>query len=139
MQEKLLKDANLGTVTVCRRIKCLRKANWHTSAFSLAGQELSELVAVTFLLAFSFSSLDTNFLVVLLESSQILTSLTELAFFHTLTNIPVNECTLAVHQVKLVVDAREDLCKSSSRNNGWWLVVNATLETSRRPVDELNG
>merc|ERR1712070_154934 len=118
------------------------------------GQRFSELIAIAFLLSLTFSSLDTDLLVVLLEGSKILTSLTELTFFHALTNIPVHECTLAVHEVELVINAGEhfrngsgvadhaasahDLCQVSSGDNGWRLVVDTALEASRRPVDKLD-
>lgn len=46
-----------------------------------------------------------NFLVIFLKGSQILAGLGELALFHTLANIPVDEGTLCVHQVKFVVQA----------------------------------
>merc|ERR1712137_1192756 len=107
-----------------------------------------ELITISFLLTFTFSSFDTNLFVVLLESGKIFTSLGELSFFHTLTNIPVNGCTLGVHKVKLVVNAGEDLGDGgrvgdhadgahdlgqvTTRNNGGGLVVDTALETSGR-------
>jgi hypothetical protein len=67
----------------------------------------------------------------------------------------VDEGTLGVHEVELVVKAGEHLGdgrgvgdhahgtlhlgKISSRYNGRGLVVDTTLETSRGPVNELNG
>merc|ERR1712182_167752 len=66
----------------------------------------------------------------------------------------MDERTLRVHQIKLMVDAREDLrncsgvadhahCphdlgKVTTRHNGWWLVVDTTLEASRGPVNKLD-
>merc|ERR1712091_768336 len=54
----------------------------------------------------------TDLLVVLLEGRQVLTGLRELALLHALPDIPVNECTLGVHEVELVVDALEHLSDS---------------------------
>merc|ERR1712226_905690 len=68
-----------------------------------------ELITISFFLTFTFGSFNTDLLVILLQSGQILTSLGEFSFFHTLTDIPVDEGTLGVHQVKLVVNTREDL------------------------------
>merc|ERR1719198_2395354 len=115
----------------------------------------SELVTVALLLALTFGGLDADLLVVLLESGKILTGLRELALFHTLTDVPVNESALGVHKVELVVDTGEDLSDGrgvanhahgahnlreiTARNNSWWLVVDAALESSRAPVNELDG
>ena len=74
---------------------------------SLEGSSL-ELITVALLLAFTFGGLDADFLVILLEGGQILTSLGEFAFFHTFTDVPVNERALGVHKIELVVDAGED-------------------------------
>ena len=67
----------------------------------------------------------------------------------------MDEGTLGVHQIKLVIqtspglgDGRRvaqhahgtlHLGQVTTRNNGGWLVVDADLETSRAPVDELDG
>ena len=66
----------------------------------------------------------------------------------------MNERTLSVHQVELVVNAghhlrnrravrdhaarTHDLRKITARNNGGRLIVDAALETGRAPVDELD-
>merc|ERR1712035_194316 len=79
----------------------------------------------------------------------------ELTFFHTLTNIPVDEGTLGVHKIELVVktspclgngggvaqhaDSTLDLGQVTAWDDGWWLVVDTDLETSWAPVDELDG
>uniref|UniRef100_A0AAG5D4N3 Uncharacterized protein n=1 Tax=Anopheles atroparvus TaxID=41427 RepID=A0AAG5D4N3_ANOAO len=105
-------------------------------------------------LALSLSGVHADFLVVLLEGSQILTSLGELAFLHTLSDVPVHEGTLGVHQVELVVktspglgDGRGvgqhahstlHLGQIATRHDGRGLVVDANLEAGRAPVDELN-
>merc|ERR1719219_3011878 len=116
--------------------------------------KFSELVAVTLLFAFTLGSLNADFLVVLLECSQVLASLAKLAFFHSLADIPMDESTLAVHEIELVVDAREhfgnggrianhahcahDLCQIASRHNRRRLVINATFESRGAPINELN-
>jgi hypothetical protein len=67
----------------------------------------------------------------------------------------VNEGTLGVHEIELVVKTSPSLSNGSgvgqhadstgnlgdiaTRNNSGSLVVNTNLETSRAPVDELNG
>merc|ERR1712232_878028 len=117
----------------------------------------SNLVLLTevLLLAFALSSLSRDFLVVLLKSSKVLTGLGELTLLHTLTDVPVDEGTLGVHEVELVVNAGEDLSdgrgigdhahgaldagKVATGDNSGGLVVDATLEAGRAPVDELNG
>merc|ERR1712021_94036 len=116
----------------------------------------SKLIFFTKVLFFPFtlSGLCSYFFVVLFECGQIFTGFRELAFLHTLSYVPVNECTLGVHKVELVVNAGECFCdgrrvgnhaasahhtgKISSRNNGRRLIVDATLESSWAPVDELN-
>merc|ERR1711975_137760 len=113
------------------------------------------LILLTLLLALAFHGLSTNLLVILFECCQILAALRELAFLHTFTDIPVDECTLRVHEVELVVHACEHLgdrggvcdhaaCtlhlgEITTRNNSRWLVVDTTLEASWAPVDELDG
>merc|ERR1712019_272759 len=110
---------------------------------------------VLFLLfAFTISGLGTDLPVVLLEGGKILTGLGELTFLHTLTDIPVDEGTLSVHEIELVVDTGQslgnssrvgnhgagthDLGKVTTRDHGGRLVVDTTLETGRTPVHELN-
>ena len=51
------------------------------------------------------SGVGPDLLVVLLERGEILASLGELTLLHTLTDVPVNEGTLRVHEVELVVEA----------------------------------
>ncbi|KAF1771605.1 hypothetical protein GCK72_003432 [Caenorhabditis remanei] len=71
-----------------------------------------------------------------------------------MSNLPVNEGALGVHQVELVVQTRPGLSdgggvgehaygawhlgKISSWHNGWWLVVDSDLESGWAPVDELD-
>jgi len=67
----------------------------------------------------------------------------------------VDEGTLGVHKIELVVHAGEHLSDGggvgdtatgtlhlgevTTRDHSWWLVVDTTLETGRAPVDELDG
>ena len=51
----------------------------------------------------SLSRVNANLLVVLLKGGEILAGLRELTLLHTLTNVPVNEGTLGVQKVELVV------------------------------------
>jgi len=106
-------------------------------------------------LGLTFGGLNTDFLVVLLESGEILTGLGELSFFHTFSDVPVNEGSLGVHKIELMVNSGEDLSDGSgvgdhahgshdlgevtTWDNGGWLVVDTALEASWAPVDELDG
>merc|ERR1719273_1124335 len=106
-------------------------------------------------LTLTLGGLDTDLLVILLEGSEILTSLGELTFFHTLTDVPMDEGTLGVHEIELVIDSGEDLSDGSgvgdhadgahdlgevtTWDNSGWLVVDTALEASWAPVDELDG
>merc|ERR1719171_2473670 len=107
------------------------------------------------ILAFAISGVGANLLVVLLEGGKVLTGLGELTFLHTLTDIPVHEGTLGVHEVELVVNAGQslghsgrvgnhgasahDLGEITTGHHSGWLVVDAALETSGTPVHELDG
>mmetsp|Transcript_6113 Transcript_6113/g.9345 ORF Transcript_6113/g.9345 Transcript_6113/m.9345 type:complete len:241 (+) Transcript_6113:47-769(+) len=106
-------------------------------------------------LALSIGSLSANLLVVLFKSSKILTGLGEFTFFHTLSDIPMDKGTLGVHEVKLVINARQgfsngscvgnhahgtlDTSQVTSGDNRGWLVVDTAFEASWTPVDKLNG
>jgi len=81
-------------------------------------------------------------------------SLREFAFLHTFADIPVHESPLGVHQVKLVVQPGPRLGNGSgvaqhahstlnfgeiaTGNNRGWLIIDANLEASWAPVDELD-
>ena len=96
-----------------------------------------------------------DLLVVSLECCQIFTCFGELSLLHTLTDIPVNEGTLAVHQVELMGESRPGLAdgrgvgqhaygtvdagKIAIRDILRWLVADANLEASRAPIHELDG
>mmetsp|Transcript_19637 Transcript_19637/g.22574 ORF Transcript_19637/g.22574 Transcript_19637/m.22574 type:complete len:488 (-) Transcript_19637:42-1505(-) len=112
------------------------------------------LVLLDILLALNVGRLRADLLVVLLQSSQILAGLGELTLLHTLTDVPVNERTLAVHQIELVVNAREHLGDGrrvrdhahsalhlgevAAGHHGRGLVVDTALEAGGRPVNELD-
>ena len=99
--------------------------------------------------------LTSDLLVVLLEGGKILTGLGELTLLHTLTDVPVDEGTLGVHEVELVVDAAKGLGDGGGVGNHadgaldggdvttghvlGGLVVDAALKAGGAPVDELDG
>merc|ERR1712038_86035 len=101
-----------------------------------------------------FSGIHSNLFVILLKSRKILTCFREFTLFHTFTNIPVNECTLSIHKIELVIDTGKCfsdcgvvsnhtartlcLCDITRWNFTWWLGVDSGLESSRTPVNELN-
>merc|ERR1719345_79154 len=107
------------------------------------------------LLGLSLGGLNADLLVILLESGEILTGLRELSLLHTFSDVPMDEGTLGVHKIELVIDAGEDLGDSgrvgdhahgahnlgkiATGDNGRGLVVDTALETGRAPVDELDG
>ena len=113
------------------------------------------LILLTLLLSLTLDGVDTDLFVVLLEGSQILTGLGELSLLHTLSDVPVNEGSLGVHQVELVVKTGPGLGDGggvaqhahgtlhlgeiATWHNSWWLVVDADLESGGTPVDELDG
>merc|ERR1712054_457645 len=93
----------------CQKIAFYRQQN-HVAAESKIQDASSEiwsgnleLVAVPLLLA--LGRLDADLLVVLLQRCKILTRLGELALFHSLSDVVMDEGTLRVHQVELVVNA----------------------------------
>merc|ERR1712149_96660 len=116
---------------------------------------IKSLILLSLLLTLALHGPSTDLLVILLESSKVLTGLGELTLLHTLTNIPVDEGTLGVHKIELVVHASEHLGNGggvgdhaagtlhlgeiATRHHSWWLVIDATLKASRAPVDELDG
>jgi hypothetical protein len=100
-------------------------------------------------------AISRNLLVIALKSSEILTSLGELTLLHTLTDVPVDKGTLGVHEVELVRQSGPSLtngsgvgqhahgtvdgCEVTVGDVLGWLVADTDLESSRAPVDELNG
>ena len=105
--------------------------------------------------AFALAGFRADFFVILLQSGQIFSRFGEFAFFHAFADVPVDERSLGVHQVKLVVESGEDFRDGggvrnhahsalyfrqvTTRDNRRRLVVNTALETSRAPIDELDG
>merc|ERR1711990_333391 len=113
-----------------------------------------ELVSLhTFLFTFALGGLDSDFFVIFLESGKIFSGLRELTFFHTLSDVPMDEGSLGVHEIELAIDSGEDfsdgggvgdhadgshdLGEITSWDNGGWLIVDTALESSWAPVDEL--
>merc|ERR1712027_28638 len=113
-----------------------------------------ELVFITLAVISSLSRVKADLLVILLKGSKVFPGLRELTLLHTLSNVPVDEGPLGVHEVELVVkpgpglgDGRgvrehahgpADLSKVSTRNDGWWLVVDTDLESGGTPVNKLD-
>ena len=109
----------------------------------------------SFFLTFSFGGFNSDFFVVLLKGSQIFSGFGEFSFFHTLSDVPVHEGSLGVHQVEFVVKSGEDfsngggvgdhaasshdLGEITSGDDGGGLVVDSNLEAGGAPVDELDG
>ena len=103
----------------------------------------------------SVSGFGTDFFVILFEGGEIFTGFGEFTFFHTLTDVPVDEGTLGVHEIELVIDAGEDfgdgggvgdhadgaldLGEVAAGDDGGGLVVDTALEAGGAPVDELDG
>jgi len=113
-------------------------------------------VGVSFLIfGLTLGGIDTDLFVVLLKGSEIFSGFGELTFFHTLTDVPVNEGSLGVHEIELVVESGEDfgdggrvgdhadgshnLGEVTTGDNGGGLVVDSALESGGAPVDELDG
>jgi len=137
----------------CRQVSLI--ASW----IFLCGADTSSCSRVLLVLfsslAFTLNRVHADLLVVLLQGSQVLTGLGKLALLHSLSHVPVDECTLGVHQVELVVQTGPGfsngrgvgqhahgtlhLGQVSTWNDGGGLVVDANLETSGAPVHELYG
>jgi len=113
------------------------------------------LVLLAFLLSLALDGVDADLFVVLLQGGKVLTGLGELTLLHTLSYVPVDEGSLGVHQIELVVktspglsdgggvaqhaDGSLYLGEITSWHDSWWLVVDSDLESGWAPVDELNG
>mmetsp|Transcript_6627 Transcript_6627/g.12784 ORF Transcript_6627/g.12784 Transcript_6627/m.12784 type:complete len:469 (+) Transcript_6627:65-1471(+) len=113
------------------------------------------LLAKVLLLSLALGGLGSDLLVILLEGGKILTGLGELSLLHTLTDVPMDEGTLGVHEIELVVNARKSLGDGSgvghhahsalhtsqvtAGDDSGGLVVDSALEASGAPVDELHG
>merc|ERR1711981_1488241 len=108
-----------------------------------------------FFFTLSFSGLDSDFFVILLESGKIFSGLREFSFFHTFSDIPMDESSLGIHEIEFMINSGEDLSDGcgvgdhapcshdlgeiTTWYNGWWLIVDTALETGWAPVDELDG
>merc|ERR1712172_209710 len=119
----------------------------------VVGRKMSLIFFSFFTLA--FQRVHTDFLVILLQSSQIFTSFRELTLFHTFSNIPMNKCSLGIHQIKLVIqtgpsfsngscvrqhtNGAGNLSQVTPGYNGWGLVVDTNFETSGTPINKFNG
>ena len=103
----------------------------------------------------NIGGVDADFFVILFESSEIFTGLREFTFLHTLTDVPVDEGTLGVEEIELVVETApgagdgggvgkhahtaRHLGKVTARNVSRWLIADTELEASGTPVDKLDG
>jgi len=110
---------------------------------------------IGFLLVSSIGGILSDLFVVLLKSGQIFSGLAELSLFHTLSDVPVDESSLGVHQVELCVDSGKDLSDSggiaehdkssldlshlATWDSDGGLVVDTALESGGAPVYELDG
>jgi len=122
------------------------RAKAHTSLHRLV-LSLNTLLAL--------ETIGGDLFVITLESSQVFASLRELTLLHTLTNIPVDKGTLGVHEVELVrqsgpglgdggrvgqhAHGSVDLGQIAVGHDLRGLVADTNLETSRAPVNELDG
>merc|ERR1712141_335415 len=104
--------------------------------------------------SFSFDGVKADFFIIFLKSSQIFTGFGEFSFFHTFSNIPMDESTLGIHKIKLMIktspslsngsgvgqhaNSTLDLGKITTRDNSWRLVVDTNFETSGTPVNKLD-
>merc|ERR1719414_1897464 len=136
---------NFGTDQYCWK----KLINFNSSWFYMY------LILFFSLLTLGLNRVDTDLFVILLQGSKILTSLREFTFLHTLTDVPVDEGALGVHKIKLVIKTSPGLSNGggvaqhahgtlhlgqvTTGDDSWWLVVDAHLETSWTPVDELDG
>ncbi|CAN0549024.1 unnamed protein product [Ectocarpus sp. 12 AP-2014] len=108
--------------------------NVRNSAVTISGGNLRRnyiylvLLAEVLLLALALGGLRADLFVVLLEGSQVLTGLGELSLLHALTHVPVHERTLGVHEVELVVDARQGL---RFRCMVWWWCIHCEVMAQR--------
>ena len=131
-------------------VKDIRKGNYDLAPIGIVRRNQHLVFSLL-----NVSGVDANFFVIFLQSRQILPGLREFTFLHTFTDVPVNEGTLGVKEVKLVVKATpgrrdgscvgqhahtaRDLGKITARDVSRRLIADTKLETRWAPVDELNG
>ena len=130
----------------CKGIIWYQKCRCRARAGSFVTLVLNFLIVV--------SRVSSNLLVVLLQGSKVLTGFREFTLFHTLTNVPMDKCTLGVHEIKLVVKMRPCLSNrggvrkhaDGTVNLGeiaigdmlGRLVADTDLEACRAPIDNLD-
>merc|ERR1719154_430200 len=116
-------------------------------------EDCESLILVIFTI-FGLSRVNTDLFVILLKGGQIFTGFWEFTLLHTLSNIPMDEGRLGVHEIELVVktspgfgdrcgvrqhaNSTRNLSKVTPWNHSGWLVVDTDLETSRTPVNKLD-
>jgi hypothetical protein len=109
----------------------------------------------TFFFTFTFSGFNTDFFIILFEGSKIFSGFREFSFFHTFTDVPMDEGSLGVHKIEFVVESGEDFSnggrvgdhadgshdfsKVTTWDDGGGLIVNTDLESGGAPIDELDG
>merc|ERR1719401_53651 len=124
-------------------------------ASKLPAPTRSELITISLLLALALSSLDADLLVILFKRRQIFARFRKLSFLHAFANVPVDKSAFGIHEIKLMIDAREDLSnrrrvadhaygthnfsKVTTWHHGWRLVIDSTFKSRWAPVHELNG
>jgi len=118
-------------------------------------QSTARRLAGFFFFGFTFGGIDTDFFIILFEGSEIFSGFGEFTFFHTFTDVPMDEGSLGVHKIELMIKSGEDfgdgsrvgnhadgshnLGQVTTWNDSWWLVVDTALETGWAPIDELDG
>jgi len=116
-----------------------------------AGRSVFFLIVLTF----TFGGFDSDLLVILLEGGKIFSGFGEFTFFHTFTDVPMDESSFGIHKIEFVIDSGEDFSNSSgvrdhadgshdfseitSWNNSGRLIVDTAFETSGAPINELDG
>merc|ERR1719326_1710051 len=137
-------DRRTGNLTVLGTSAGSTAGGWRSTKSGLEGILLGLLIR---------GSVGEDIQVVLLEESKILTGLRELTLLHTLTDVPVDEGALGVHEVELgnetlledsadgnVVSDHADVTRGVghvvSLDGLWGLIVKTDLESGGAPLDE---
>merc|ERR550514_2384191 len=116
--------------------------------------ELNQLTGF-FFFGFTFGGVNTDFFVVFLKGGKIFSGFREFSFFHSFTDVPMDESSFGVHQIEFVIKSGEDFSNGggvgdhangshnfsqvTSWDNSWWLVIDSAFESSWAPIDELDG
>merc|ERR1719270_1554148 len=152
-------DKKRMKIGFCSEVLTMKDSNWQDKIWKNAISVIMQiffsscLVFFSFIF-FSFKRIHSNFFIIFFQSCQIFSSFRKFSFFHTFSNIPVDKSTFDIHQVKLVIQSCPSfsnsscvaqhaysswhLCKISSWNDSWWLIIDTNLETCRAPINELN-